>query len=64
MTMVVEEICLAILEHCGERERAYIQITLVALEEGGFELHVRDSASGFNPSPWRRGRPEIPMSST
>lgn len=56
VTMVVEEICLAILEHCGERERAYIQITLVALEEGGFELHVRDSASGFNPFSLETGK--------
>ncbi|MDR3758871.1 ATP-binding protein, partial [Enterocloster sp.] len=56
VTMVVEEICLAILEHCGEREKAYIQITLVALEEGGFELHVRDSASGFNPFSLETGK--------
>ena len=27
----------------------YIQLTLIACEDGGFQLHVRDNAAGFDP---------------
>ena len=60
VAMAAEEICLSIMqkgfgqESLGkspeEKDRAgYIQVTLVALEDGDFELHIRDDAVKFNP---------------
>ena len=50
VTMTVEEICLAIMQKAFEEEgRGYIQITLIALENLEFELHIRDNATLFNP---------------
>lgn len=50
VTMTVEEICAAIIAHgFEEREGGCIQITLIALENKDFELHIRDSAKSFNP---------------
>ena len=50
VTMTVEELGMAILQHGFEgRSDGYIQITAVALEEGGFELHLRDNAESFDP---------------
>ena len=48
--MTVEELGLAILQHgfLG-REDGYIQITVIALTNGDFELHLRDDATSFNP---------------
>ena len=48
--MSVEEICVATL-NSGFQGKAdgFIQIVLIALEEGGFELHIRDNAASFNP---------------
>ena len=60
VAMAAEEICLSIMQKGfgqeslekspEEKERAgYIQVTLVALEDGDFELHIRDDAVKFNP---------------
>ncbi len=48
--MAVEEICLAMMNSGfhGKKD-GFIQIVLVALEQGGFELHIRDNAASFNP---------------
>lgn len=49
-TLTVEEMCVAIIDNAftgGPNE--YIQLTLIALENGDFELHIRDSARTFNP---------------
>ena len=48
--MTVEELGMTILEHGFEgREDGYIQITVIAQENGDFELHLRDDARSFNP---------------
>ena len=48
--MAVEELGLAILQHGFEgRENGYIQITVISLEDGDFELHLRDDARSFDP---------------
>ena len=50
VAMAAEEICLLIMEKgFVQGETGYIQITLVALEDGDFELHIRDDAVKFNP---------------
>ena len=50
VTMTVEDLGMAILQHGFEgRSDGYIQITAVALEEGVFELHLRDNAETFDP---------------
>ena len=48
--MTVEELGLTILQHGFEgRDDGYIQITVIALENGDFELHLRDDARSFDP---------------
>lgn len=49
LVMFIEEICSAIINNafCGKEEE-YIQLT-VSIEDGGYILHVRDSAVTFNP---------------
>lgn len=50
VTMTVEELGLAILQHgFGQRTDGYIQITVIAGENGVFELHMRDDAVTFDP---------------
>ena len=50
VTMTVEEICLLIIQKAfGKQSGGYIQITLIALPDSGFELHIRDNARIFNP---------------
>ena len=50
VTMTVEEICVAIMQKAFEKEESgYIQITLIALENSEFELHIRDNATLFDP---------------
>lgn len=50
VTMAVEEICLVIMEKAfQQRQRGFIQLTLIALEDSCFELHIRDNAASFNP---------------
>ena len=50
VTMAAEEICLAIIGggFVG-RDDGLIQLTLIALDDGKFELHVRDNATSFDP---------------
>lgn len=48
--MTVEELGLAILQHGFQgRKDGYIQITVLAQRDGGFELHLRDDALTFDP---------------
>lgn len=48
--MTVEELGLAILQHGFQgRKDGYIQITVLARRDGGFELHLRDDALTFDP---------------
>ncbi len=48
--MTVEEICNAIIINAfGGSGGEYIQLTLIAGEDGMFDLHVRDNATLFNP---------------
>lgn len=48
--MAVEEICMSIVEKNRQEEKTVaLQITLIALPEGEFELHIRDNAEIFNP---------------
>ena len=48
--MAVEELGLTILQHGFQgREDGYIQITVIAQEDGSFELHLRDNAVRFDP---------------
>lgn len=50
VTMTVEEICSLIISKAfGSENKGYIEITLIALDGGEFELHIRDNASIFNP---------------
>ena len=50
VTMAVEELGMAILQHgFSGRADGYIQITVIALEDGTFELHLRDDAVTFDP---------------
>lgn len=48
--MAVEEVCLAIITRAfGKGKSGVIQVTVLALENGEFELHIRDNAVIFNP---------------
>ena len=50
VTMAAEEVCMAIITNALDRiPNGEIQVTLVALEDGDFELHIRDDAVKFNP---------------
>lgn len=50
VTMSAEEICLAIINQgFATVQDGVIELTLIALEEGEFELHIRDNATSFNP---------------
>lgn len=51
VTMTVEEICSAIMEHAfTEKEQdMYILITVIAQKRGDFRLCIRDNALAFNP---------------
>lgn len=50
VSMTVEEICLLIIQKAFEQQSGgYIQITLIALPDLEFELHIRDNARIFNP---------------
>lgn len=50
VTNAVEEVGLTILKHGFHgRTDGYIQVTVIALEDGDFEVHLRDNAVTFNP---------------
>lgn len=54
--LTVEEVGMAILKHgFMEDDSGYIQITVLALQEGLFELHLRDNALTFDPFSLRGG---------
>ena len=70
VAMAAEEICLSIMQKGfgqeslekspEEKERAgYIQVTLVALEDGDFELHIRDDAVKFNPFSMKTAKADL-----
>lgn len=57
VTMAVEEVCMAIITNAfGNMDDGEIQVTLVALENGDFELHIRDNAAFFDPFSLHTGR--------
>ena len=49
VVMTIEEICVAIINQFENNIDGRIQITLIAYEDGEFELHIRDNADSFNP---------------
>lgn len=49
VTMSVEELCTAIMAKAFVNADGYLQITVVAQEDGMFALHLRDNALSFNP---------------
>jgi anti-sigma regulatory factor (Ser/Thr protein kinase) len=57
-TMAVEEMCLAIFLHTGRKGKkdVAIQITLFPIDQGLFELHIRDNAPAFDPFSLRTSR--------
>lgn len=57
VNLVIEELAVAIISKAfSARRDGYIQITLIACEEGGFQLHLRDNAAGFNPFSLETGK--------
>ncbi len=57
VTMAVEEVCMAIITNAfGNMKDGEIQVTLVALENRDFELHIRDNAAFFDPFSLHTGR--------
>lgn len=51
VTMTVEEICSAIMEHAftEKEQNMYILVTVIAQKSGDFRLCIRDNALAFNP---------------
>lgn len=49
VTMTVEELCAAIISKGFNGADGYIQLTVIAHEDNQFDLHIRDSATSFNP---------------
>ncbi len=50
VSITIEEICLAIMQNAFDQSAdGYIQMTLVAMPDGVFELHIRDNATAFDP---------------
>lgn len=48
--LTIEEIGVAIISKAfASQPDGYIQLTLIACEDGAFQLHVRDNAAGFDP---------------
>ena len=48
--LTIEEIGVVIISKAfAAQPDGYIQLTLIACEDGGFQLHVRDNAAGFDP---------------
>lgn len=55
--LTIEEIGVAIISKAFAFQKdGYIQITLIACEDGGFQLHVRDNAAGFDPFSLETGK--------
>ncbi len=50
VNMSVEEVCQVIMKYAfSEEEGSYIEISLIARENGEIELHLRDNAKTFDP---------------
>ena len=50
ISMVVEELCTAIIEHAFKNDpEEYIQLTIAPEETGNIVVNIRDSAVSFNP---------------
>jgi putative MATE family efflux protein len=49
VAMTVEELCAVIMSKGFGEADGVIQVTLIAGEDGVFDLHIRDSAVSFNP---------------
>ncbi|MDD6188736.1 MAG: MATE family efflux transporter [Clostridiales bacterium] len=50
VTLVMEELCMSIIRNAMKNASdGKIRITLLAMEDGDFVLHVLDNAAGFNP---------------
>lgn len=50
VTLIIEEICMSIIRNALEKvEDGRIRVTLLALENGDFMLHILDNAVEFNP---------------
>lgn len=57
VAMAAEEVCMAIITKAfSQKEGEEIQMTLAALENGEFELHIRDNAALFDPFSLHTGR--------
>lgn len=57
VTMAAEEVCMVIISNAfGDMDDGEIQVTLVALENKDFELHIRDNATFFDPFSLQTGR--------
>lgn len=57
VNLTIEEIGVAIISQAfAQQEDGYLQITLIACEDGGFQLHVRDNAAGFDPFSLESGK--------
>lgn len=57
VNMAVEELCRIILMRAfSEQESGFLQITLVALPNHGFELHIRDDGKAFDPFSEKTGK--------
>ena len=55
--LAIEEISVAIISKAFDRvSDGYIQITLIACPDGGFQLHVRDNAAWFDPFSLETGK--------
>ncbi|HIY16653.1 MAG TPA: polysaccharide biosynthesis C-terminal domain-containing protein [Candidatus Intestinimonas stercorigallinarum] len=55
--LAIEEISVAIISKAFDRASdGYIQITLIACPDGGFQLHVRDNAAWFDPFSLETGK--------
>lgn len=55
--LAMEEIGVAIISQAFARqEDGWLQITLIACEDGGFQLHMRDNARGFDPFSLESGK--------
>ncbi len=62
-TLVVEELCAAILEDAGQNHRHDILIKLtVVADRDGFSLHLRDNSLAFNPFSDENGPNALGMS--
>lgn len=48
VVLMIEELCTAIIQVGFAKAQGCIQVTLLRVEDGSFELHIRDNALSFN----------------